>query len=90
VRLELQADSLAGVWEHYVQAELGVLEPGDVEEALGAARAIGGDRLQIQEQGRVMPDSVTHGTSEQRVRRFTLEFQTGDLSQGDTFSTNHL
>ena len=90
VRLELQGDFLAGVWARNAQTELGVIEAGDIEEALGAASAIGDDRLQMQEQGRVTPDSFTHGTSEQRVRWFTLGFQTGDLSQGDTFSANPL
>jgi predicted metalloprotease len=65
-----------------------VLEPGDIVEALRAAEAIGDDRLQRQTQGRVVPDSFTHGTSEQRKRWFQLGYETGDLEQGDTFSTD--
>jgi predicted metalloprotease len=89
VRLELQADFLAGVWAHYAQKK-GVLEPGDVEEALGAASAVGDDRLQKESQGYVVPDSFTHGTSEQRIRWFRKGFDTGDIRQGDTFSTRSL
>ena len=85
VRLELQADFLAGVWAHYAQRTLGVVEPGDVDEALRAANAIGDDTLQKQGQGYVVPDSFTHGTSAQRMRWFKLGFATGDLSRGDTF-----
>jgi hypothetical protein len=88
--LELQADFLAGVWAYYAQTSLGVVEPGDIEEALGAASSIGDDRLQMEAQGYVTPDSFTHGTSEQRVRWFKLGFETGDLSRGDTFSANPL
>jgi hypothetical protein len=84
VRLELQADFLAGVWAHYAQQK-GILEAGDVEEALGAASAVGDDRLQRENQGYVVPDSFTHGTSEQRVRWFRKGLETGDLRQGDTF-----
>ena len=84
VRLELQADFLAGMWAHYAErAQL--LEEGDVEEALRAATAIGDDALQRQAQGYVVPDSFTHGTSEQRVRWFRLGYETGDLARGDTF-----
>jgi predicted metalloprotease len=90
VRLELQADFYAGVWAHHAQKMKDILEPGDIKEALRAANAIGDDRLQKQSQGYVTPDSFTHGTSEQRVRWFTKGFQTGDLSQGDTFNTNAL
>ena len=85
VRLELQADFLAGVWAHYAQMR-GVVEPGDIDEALRAASAIGDDRLQRQSQGYVVPDSFTHGTSEQRVRWFRKGFETGDIRQGDSFS----
>jgi predicted metalloprotease len=85
VRLELQADFFAGVWAHHAQKTKHVLEPGDVEEALRAAAAIGDDRLQRQAQGYVVPDSFTHGTSEQRVRWFRKGFETGDVRQGDTF-----
>jgi len=89
VRLELQADYLAGVWANYVQ-EQGVLEEGDFEEALQAAFAVGDDTLQKENQGYVVPDSFTHGTSEQRMRWFTKGFETGDLSGGDTFNTDEL
>jgi uncharacterized protein len=89
VRLELQADFLAGVWAHYAQQK-GVLEPGDVDEALGAASAVGDDRLQRETQGYVVPDSFTHGTSEQRIRWFRKGFDSGDIRQGDTFSTKSL
>ncbi|MGH7446224.1 MAG: KPN_02809 family neutral zinc metallopeptidase, partial [Longimicrobiales bacterium] len=68
VRMELQADCLAGVWAHHAQRERQVLEPGDIEEALAAAAAIGDDRLQRETQGRVVPESFTHGTSAQRTR----------------------
>ncbi len=86
VRLELQADFYAGVWAHHAQQMRKILEAGDIEEALRAANAIGDDRLQKQAQGHVMPDSFTHGTSEQRIRWFTKGFKSGDLRQGDTFS----
>jgi predicted metalloprotease len=86
VRLELQADFYAGVWAHYAEKK-GLLESGDIEEALNAATAIGDDRLQKESQGYVVPDSFTHGTSEQRMRWFRRGFETGDLSQGDTFNT---
>ncbi|WP_276391966.1 neutral zinc metallopeptidase [Eudoraea chungangensis] len=90
VRLELQADFLAGVWAHHSQQMTQMMETGDLEEALNAANAIGDDRLQRQSSGRVVPDSFTHGTSEQRMRWFKKGFETGDLSQGDTFSANPL
>ena len=85
VRLELQADFLAGVWAHYAQRTLNVLEPGDLQEALRAAAAIGDDTLQKQQQGYVVPDSFTHGTSAQRAKWFKLGFTSGDLAKGDTF-----
>jgi hypothetical protein len=84
VRLELQADFYAGVWAHYAERR-NMIEPGDVEEALRAASAIGDDRLQMQGQGYVVPDSFTHGTSEQRARWFRRGYETGDIRQGDTF-----
>jgi predicted metalloprotease len=90
VKLELQADFLAGVWAHHAQKMKNILDPDDVEEALRAASAIGDDKLQMESQGYVVPDSFTHGTSEQRVRWFMKGFKTGDMSQGDTFSTNRL
>jgi predicted metalloprotease len=85
VRLELQADFYAGVWAHYAQRK-GLLEAGDLEEALNAATAIGDDRLQKESQGYVVPDSFTHGTSEQRMRWFRRGFESGDIRQGDTFN----
>jgi predicted metalloprotease len=85
VRLELQADFLAGVWAHHAQETKNILENGDIEEALGAANAIGDDRLQMESQGYVVPDAFTHGTSEQRMYWFKKGFQTGDINQGDTF-----
>jgi len=90
VRLELQADFYAGVWAHYAEKSKHLLEDGDIEEALGAATAIGDDQLQKQSQGRVVPDAFTHGTSAQRVRWFRKGFETGDLRQGDTFGAREL
>ncbi len=90
VRLELQADFLAGYWANHAQEMNDILERGDIGEALNAANAIGDDRLQRQSQGRVVPDAFTHGTSEQRMRWFRRGFETGDLSQGDTFNTQNL
>lgn len=90
VRLELQADFFAGVWAHHAQRMKDVLEPGDLEEAIRAAGAVGDDRLQKQSQGHVVPDSFTHGTSEQRIRWFRRGFDTGDPSQGDTFNADAL
>jgi hypothetical protein len=83
VKLELQADFLAGVWAHHNQE---YLEEGDIEEALNAANAIGDDRLQKRSQGYVVPDAFTHGTSEQRMYWFKRGFDSGDIEQGDTFS----
>jgi uncharacterized protein len=88
VRLELQADFLAGVWAHHAQQMKHILENGDVDEALKAANAIGDDRLQKQSQGYVVPDAFTHGTSEQRMYWFKKGFETGDITQGDTFNSN--
>lgn len=85
VALELQADYLAGVWAHHVD-QFGVLDEGDLEEAMNAANAIGDDTLQRRSQGRVVPDSFTHGTSEQRKYWLNRGFQYGDLNHGDTFS----
>jgi predicted metalloprotease len=86
VRQELQADCLAGVWGHSAN-ERGLLEAGDVEEGLGAAAAVGDDRLT---QGRVSPDSFTHGTSEQRMRWFKRGFDSGDPQDCDTFAAGEL
>ncbi|MBA1322672.1 KPN_02809 family neutral zinc metallopeptidase [Pseudomonas plecoglossicida] len=90
VRQELQADCFAGVWAYQAQKRLNWLEPGDIEEALNAANAIGDDRLQQQGQGRVVPDSFTHGTSAQRVRWFKTGFSEGDVNRCDTFNARTL
>lgn len=90
VKLELQADFLAGVFANHAQSTKNILEPGDIDEALNAATAIGDDRLQKQTQGYVTPDSFTHGTSEQRKRWFKKGFDTGDVNQGDTFNATTL
>jgi predicted metalloprotease len=90
VRLELQADFLAGVWAHHAQRLKNLLETGDIEEGINAAAAVGDDRIMKREQGYVVPDAFTHGTSAQRVRWFTLGFQTGDINQGDTFAARDL
>ena len=86
VKLELQADFLAGVWANHANKMKNILEPGDIEEALKAANAIGDDRLQKQSTGTVVPDAFTHGTSAQRVYWFKKGFETGDMKQGDTFN----
>jgi predicted metalloprotease len=90
VRLELQADFLAGVWARYADRVKHVVEAGDIEEAMRAASAVGDDRLQYRSRGCVVPDSFTHGTSEQRARWFRRGYETGDLSQGDTFNAPDL
>lgn len=90
VKLELQADFLAGVWAHHADNMHGMIEAGDYEEAMNAASAIGDDRLQKQSRGTVVPDSFTHGTSEQRQRWFRKGYETGDVNQGDTFNTTNL
>jgi len=89
VRLELQADFLAGMWANYAQKK-NLLDPDDLDEALGAASAVGDDRLQRESQGHVVPDSFTHGSSEQRIRWFRRGFETGDIRQGDTFNSRTL
>jgi uncharacterized protein len=89
VRLELQADFFAGVFARYVQNQ-GVLEAGDIDEALRAASAVGDDNIQRQTTGYVVPDSFTHGTSEQRLRWFKKGYETGDIRQGDTFNASNL
>lgn len=86
VRVELQADCLAGLWAHHAHRQRQILEPGDIEEALGAAAAIGDDRLQQQTQGQVVPESFTHGTSAQRVQAFRTGFEAGSLQACDTFA----
>ncbi len=90
VRLELQADFYAGVWAHHAQRLNKILEPGDLEEALTAAAAIGDDRLQKQAQGYVVPESFTHGTSEQRMRWFKKGWESGRIQDGDTFAAKNL
>lgn len=89
VRLELQADFFAGVFARHVQNQ-GMLEAGDIEEALRAASAVGDDTIQRRTSGYVVPDSFTHGTSEQRLRWFRRGYETGDMRQGDTFSATNL
>ncbi|HEY0058205.1 MAG TPA: neutral zinc metallopeptidase [Flavisolibacter sp.] len=86
VRMELQADFLAGVWAHYMNGK-NILEAGDIEEALNAANAIGDDRLTG---GRVSPESFTHGTSAQRMYWFKKGYDTGDINQGDTFNATNI
>lgn len=90
VKLELQADFLAGVWAHHAQKMKNILEPGDIDEALSAANAIGDDRLQKEAQGRVVPDAFTHGTSAQRMYWFKKGYETGDIRQGDTFNNDEI
>jgi predicted metalloprotease len=85
VRLELQADCYAGVWANHTEQEKHVLEHGDLEEAIGAAQAVGDDRLQMETQGRVIPETFTHGTAEQRAHWFEQGFASGDLTHCDTF-----
>jgi predicted metalloprotease len=85
VRMELQADCLAGVWGYHADKSRRLLDPGDLEEALRAASAIGDDRIMKQTRGTVVPDAFTHGSSEQRVRWFRRGFETGDWNQCNTF-----
>jgi predicted metalloprotease len=86
VRLELQADYLAGVFAHHAERQFQALEPGDIQEAMECAEAIGDDAMQRRAQGRVMPDSFTHGTSEQRARWFMKGYRSGRIEDGDTFN----
>ena len=90
VRTELQADCYAGVWENHAQTQLNNLEPGDIEEGLNAASAVGDDRLQQESRGYVSPDSFTHGTSAQRTRWFTRGYKSGRLEDCDTFDAQTL
>jgi predicted metalloprotease len=90
VRVELQADCFAGVWAHHADRARGVVEPGDIDEALNAAAAIGDDRLQRRSRGYVSPESFTHGTSEQRSRWFRRGFEQGKLGACDTFAAGQL
>jgi predicted metalloprotease len=89
VRLELQADFFAGVWAHHAHQNWQILEQGDIEEALRAAAAIGDDRLQMKSRGVVVPESFTHGTSQQRARWFFHGLKTGDMTEGDTFAVRY-
>lgn len=88
VKLELQADYYAGVWANYVQGQ-NLLEKGDINEAMQAAHAVGDDTLQKEAYGKSVPDSFTHGTSEQRQRWFDRGFQYGDINHGDTFALDY-
>ena len=90
VKMELQADCLAGVWGYHADKSRRILEPGDLEEALRAASAIGDDRIMKQTRGTIVPDAFTHGTSEQRVHWFRRGFETGDLNQCNTFKADNL
>jgi predicted metalloprotease len=88
VRLELQADYYAGAWAKYVDGQ-GILDAGDINEAMNAAHAVGDDTLQQEAYGRTVPDSFTHGTSEQRKKWFNLGYTYGDLAHADTFSVEN-
>jgi len=90
VRMELQADFMAGVWAYHAQKMKNILEEGDLEEALQAASAVGDDRIQKESRGYVVPDAFTHGSSEQRMRWFAKGLKTGDVSKGDTFGAKRL
>ncbi len=90
VRQELQADCFAGLWAYHADRTRGIIETGDIEEALNAANAIGDDRLQMQSRGYVVPDAFTHGTSAQRVKWFKRGFTTGSYGACNTFDTNDL
>ena len=90
VRLELQADFLAGIWAHHAQRMKNILEEGDIQEGINAAAAVGDDRIQERSRGYVVPDSFTHGTSKQRAYWFLKGFKTGDLNQGNTFAADNL
>ena len=88
VKLELQADYYAGVWAHYADKQQGIVEPGDIEEALNAASAVGDDNIQKQTRGTIVPDAFTHGTSEQRRTWFYNGYNFGDLEHGNTFDAD--
>jgi predicted metalloprotease len=90
VRLELQADFLAGVWAHYARQSKDFLDSADIEEGINAAGAVGDDRIMQQTQGYVVPDAFTHGTSAQRIRWFKKGLETGDINRGNTFGSDRL
>ncbi|WP_431268532.1 neutral zinc metallopeptidase [Dankookia sp. P2] len=90
VRIELQADCFAGIWANHTEQMRRILEPGDVESGIGAAAAVGDDRLQRRAQGYVVPESFTHGSSAQRVRWFRTGLESGDIQRCDTFGTDRL
>jgi predicted metalloprotease len=90
VRMELQADCFAGIWAHQMQADKGLIERGDIDEAIRAAGAIGDDHIQKRTQGYVVPDSFTHGSSAQRVRWFRRGYENGNLKLCDTFNSDNL
>jgi hypothetical protein len=90
VRMELQADCFAGIWANHAEETKNIIEPGDIEEALNAASAIGDDRIQKQTQGYVVPDAFTHGSSAQRVSWFKRGYQSGKLEDCDTFNAEDL
>jgi predicted metalloprotease len=90
VRLELQADCLAGIWANHAHRERNILEEGDIEEGLNAAAQIGDDRMQKRAQGYVVPEGFTHGSAQQRVMWFRRGISSGDLKQCDTFSRGPL
>lgn len=85
VKVELQADFLAGIWAHYINKYKNILEEGDAEEAMAAANAVGDDLIQKKYSGRVVPDAFTHGTSAQRMKWFMKGFKSGDINHGNTF-----
>ncbi|MBS1783603.1 MAG: neutral zinc metallopeptidase [Bacteroidetes bacterium] len=90
IRLELQADFLAGMWAHHAQQMKNILDPNDIDDALAAAKAIGDDRLQQEAQGYAVPESFTHGTSKQRMYWFKKGFDSGNMNDGNTFDSNAL
>jgi uncharacterized protein len=90
VRVELQADCFAGIFANHAQESKNIIEPGDIDEGLAAASAIGDDRIQKQTQGYVVPDAFTHGTSAQRARWFRRGYESGKLENCDTFNADQL